>query len=163
MGFGTADYNVVDQIFVNAPLQLGVGDPAVPFDFITVTIPIPFASGSYFGTLMLQGGPHGPDDQDVIGTGAFEVSACRRSGGSPGPGSLFRFGTALVWLRAVGPSAPAPEVPLIGRATLAGLPRPQFRTPSSRIRTPSRAPAAQDRWFFPGIAMAPGLPTVSAW
>ena len=49
MGFGTADYNVVDQIFVNAPLQLGVGDPAVPFDFITVTIPIPFASGSYFG------------------------------------------------------------------------------------------------------------------
>ena len=91
---------------MNAPLQLDVGDSAVPFDFFTVTIPIPFASESYFGRLMVQGGPHGPDDQDVIGTGDFEVSERRRSGGSPGPGSLRLFGTALVWLRAVGPSAP---------------------------------------------------------
>jgi hypothetical protein len=97
-GFGVGDYDVPDYFLVNAPLTLDVGESAGPFDFFTVTIPTPFAPDSYFGTLMVQGGPNGSDDDDVIGTANFEVVVNGSAAGVPEPASWLLLATALAGL-----------------------------------------------------------------
>ena len=101
IGFGENDYNYVDYFLALAPLTLDANSSFGPFDFFTVTIPVPFASGSYLGTLLVQGGTTSADDQDLIGTGDFAVDV--NGAGpteAPEPATLLLVGVALAGILA---------------------------------------------------------------
>ena len=95
-GFDTSAIDSTD-FFANVPWQMASGASAGPFNLFTVNIPLGFADGYYAGTLTLFGGP-GPDDQLVLGSGAFTVQVESATPAVPEPGSLLLLVTALVGL-----------------------------------------------------------------
>jgi hypothetical protein len=92
---------VDDSPFLNnAPLSLGAFASSGPFEFLTVTIPLAQASGTYDGAFTVQGGAT-DTASDNLGSGAFHVvvNSTVPAVPEPGPALLVALGIAAAsWL-----------------------------------------------------------------
>jgi hypothetical protein len=66
---------------------LKAGDSIGLADFFTLTIPDGFTSGSYSGTLVVQGGASGESD-DTLGSASFQFNVQDAGSSVPEPGTL---------------------------------------------------------------------------
>lgn len=84
-GFPDPDYDSFFENFSASALTSGASFG--PADLFTITIPDGFTSGSYSGTLVVEGGASG-DSEDNLGSASFHVDVQDAGSSVPEPGTL---------------------------------------------------------------------------